>query len=62
LLLRPVEVGLAGWRGRGRWMLEAYGADDGGDEGLAGAGFGHEEGDGGLSFDEGKKGEESERN
>jgi len=43
-------------------MLEAYGADDGGDEGLAGAGFGHEEGDGGLSFDEGKKGEESERN
>ena len=42
-------------------MWEAYGADDGGDEGLAGAGFGHEDGDGGLSVDEGQEGEECER-
>ena len=42
--------------------MEAYGADDGGDERLAGVGFGHEQGDGGLSFDKRDEGEERKRN
>lgn len=41
--------------------MEAYGVDDGGDKRLAGVGFGHEDGDGGLSVDDRQEGEQCEQ-